>query len=79
MHTPVGFLFDNEKFRFATNTNLPAISGDSFTIQSRQLPLFKRMHNQVDWSRDRQRIRLEDKVYVVVKVLNLLSFDDRSI
>lgn len=77
MHTPVGFLFDNEKFRFATNTILPAISDNSITIQSGHLPLFKRIRNQVDWSLDRQRICLADKIYVIVKVLNLLSYDDK--
>ncbi len=68
LHSPVAFLISNEKFRFIVEPELPTLSGASYTLQSNDLSFFEQVNDHVNWNLDQQRIQLQNKTYVIIKI-----------
>jgi PAS domain S-box-containing protein len=68
---PVGLLIPEENYQYIKHSKLPGIAGPSFSIQSHQIDLFKNDFDTIDWTLDKQRITLQGKNHVIIKVMKL--------
>lgn len=76
LHIPVGLVIPKEKYQFIKHSRIPTITGSFFAIQSYQSDLFKENFEIIDWTLDRQRVVLQDKDYIIVKVVELNNYAD---
>jgi signal transduction histidine kinase/CheY-like chemotaxis protein len=77
LHIPVALVLPNEKYAYIKRSKLLHLPGPSHTIQARDISLFKGKEDDFDWSQDQQRIELQGRDYVVVKVLELRNFAEQ--
>ncbi len=78
LHIPVGLVIPNKNFRYITRSKIPAITNDSFAIQSYQIDLFEKDIDTIDWTLNTQRVVIQDKEYVIVKVVELNNYADET-
>ena len=78
---PVAVVMSNEKARFITRSKIPAFATSSFTVRSSEIGIFKHVDPHIDWdkiewnSKKQQRVTIDDKTFLLVPILNLLSFN----
>lgn len=73
---PVGLVMPNEKYRYIKHSKIPSITGPSYSIQSHQIDLFRQGNELIDWSRERQRVVLQDKPHILVNVIEMNNYAD---
>jgi PAS domain S-box-containing protein len=76
LHIPVGLVIPKEKYQYIKQSNIPTIAGSSFAIQSYQIDLFKEHSGSIDWTLDKQRVVLQNKDFIIVKVVELNNYAD---
>lgn len=74
LHIPVVLVIPNDTFASIKDSTLPTLKGKEFTIQSRQIKLFRDSSTAIDWKLDKQQIRLRDQDYVLMKVFTLDNY-----
>ncbi len=77
LQIPVGIVLPNEMFQYIKDSKLLSLPGKSHTIQARDVSLFAGKEGVFDWSKQRQRLILQGKEYVIVQVLDLRNFADQ--
>lgn len=77
LQMPVGLVLPNEKFQYIKRSKLLNLPGNTHTIQARDVSLFAGSEGDFDWSQKQQRLMLQGKNYVVVKVLELRNFAEQ--
>ncbi len=74
LQMPVGLVLPNEKFKYIKQSKLLNLPGNTHTIQAQYVSLFEGREGDFNWSQNEQRLVLQGKEYVVVKVLELRNF-----
>ncbi len=74
LHIPTALVIPNEKFKFIKRSKIPAITGDSFTVQSHQIDLFRDNFDTIDWNLENQQVSLQGKDYLILKVVALNNY-----
>ncbi len=77
LQAPIGLLVTNDLYQYAKFSTLPALTEKSYTIESKNLPFFKQVADQIDWTLSRQKVYIQDRTFMIVKVLNLPDFSGK--
>lgn len=74
LNLPVGIAITNKRFSVIERSKLPTLSGNTHTIQSKQIDLFQEDHQRINWNLVQQKVTLQKKTYIIVNAFNLLNY-----
>jgi len=74
LKVPMGMAIPNTKFSFITHSKLPSLTGNTYTVQSKQVDLFQQSEDVIDWDREQQKVTLQGKTYIIANAFNLLNY-----
>ncbi len=75
MNISVGLLMSAEKSEFIEETEMESISSGPYSIHAFTIDFFREANSQIDWSLDQQKITLNDKTFIILKVFDLNNFE----
>ncbi len=78
LHSNVGMVIDNNKFATISRSKLPSFTGETHTVQSKQLDFFKQGNDVIDWSLAQQKVTLKGKTYIIANAFSLKDYKQQA-
>ena len=77
LQIPLAMVLPNDLFHFIKKSDIPAQAGKTHTLQAQDMALFSGIQENCDWSLSQQQITLQDRPYILVKVLELKNYENK--
>ena len=74
LHIPVMLVIPNNTFAHIKYSKLPTLAAKDFTVQSKQINLFRESFTAIDWNLSKQQVQLQDRDYMLLKVFTLNNY-----
>ncbi len=78
LRSNVGMVIDNNKFATISRSKLPSFTGETHTVQSKQLDFFKQGNDIIDWSLAQQKVALKGKTYIIANAFSLKDYKQQA-